>query len=385
MEKAEDMVSNVLSNELLESEETFAKQQYLYGEINPSPMKHEIHEDIPKLNTKLTFPKQRKRSNTMEAKYYKISDKENLGVRKSMKRPSTCGKEGIRHFSTPLPLRVSLQDTNIPQLSPNTNITNKLTDLSRNDDDDSTEIDESNLSINSTDSNSSINLSFMTPNSINFTSPLSVRSFSTPLADIREKNKLKMSVQLKLNQLSKDECNNESKRQIQREILKLRTEVEVMKKVKKYRDSKESEKMDQLIEKWRNIAQMASNYMLNEARYKVERMGGLSEFRNKQKKAKLRKMKFEFDESLLYRIEEYMESEEYKNLDKYEKEEIISRKNELEKMSEMIENGRYPGANDDDDNNDNDGDDDKETDEEFTMEDLYKQLKLDYDLVYKSK
>ena len=354
-------ISGLLSdstNSILDPEQSFTRQQDLYGSIRPSPMKSEKKAiDLPKLNGKLVLPKQRKRSNSMDARSEKPGNKTRDLKMRQLQRPSTCGKENLRNFSTPLPLKVgSLHDTPFPTLTPDTP---KYVDLVNNNDN-----DNNNTSLNSIEQTPPISNSKVT-------SPISVRCFSTPLADIRSGSTVKTAVQIKLHQLSSDKYLEEQERQLQREILKYQSEINLMKKLKKYRETNDTEKLDRLIDKWRDIAAKGSNYLYNEAKLKISRMGGLEEFRNKQKKTKLRKMKFEYDESLLYRIEEYMESEEYKNLDNYEKEEVVSRKKEIEEMSEKIENGDFLS----DDNDDDEGD-------EFTMKELYKQLGLDYNLVY---
>ena len=70
-----------------------------------------------------------------------------------------------------------------------------------------------------------------------------------------------------------------------------------------------------------------------------------------------------------------METEEYQDLGKYEKDEILSKKREIEEMREKLENGDFPVA-------DSQSDEDGNGDEEFSMKDLYRQMKLDYNLVY---
>ncbi|GAV27301.1 hypothetical protein PMKS-000765 [Pichia membranifaciens] len=354
-------ISGLLSdstNSILDPEQSFTRQQDLYGSIRPSPMKSEKKAvDLPKLSGKLVLPKQRKRSNSMDARSEKPGNKTRDLKMRQIQRPSTCGKENLRNFSTPLPLKVdSLHDTPFPTLTPDTP---QYVDLVNNNDN-----DNNNPSLNSIEQTPPISNSKVT-------SPISVRCFSTPLADIRSGSTVKTAVQIKLHQLSSDKYLEEQERQLQREILKYQSEINLMKKLKNYRETNDTEKLDRLIDKWRDIAAKGSNYLYNEAKLKISRMGGLEEFRKKQKKTKLRKMKFEYDESLLYRIEEYMESEEYKNLDSYEKEEVISRKKEIEEMSEKIENGDFLSDDNDDDEED-----------EFTMKELYKQLGLDYSLVY---
>lgn len=336
------------NSSILDPEQSFVGQQDLYGSIHPSPIKFEKKSlPLPKLNEKLTFPKQRKRSTSFDSKYYNGDDKSNDHKLRNHKRPSTCGKEGLRNFSTPVPQKIaSINDNIIPSLTPETLLIQK---------------DDKNL------------VKTHLTNKTKISSPLTVRCFSTPLADVRSTSIAKTAVQIKLHQLSAKEYTDEHERQLQRDILKYQSEINLMKKIKKYRDSRESEKLEKLINKWKDIADKGSSFLYNEAKLKISRMGGMEEFRKRQKKSKLRKMKFEFDESLLYRIEEYMQTGEFKNLEKYEQGEIIAKKKELEKLSEKIESGEIL---EDENNKEN------EESEEFTMVELYKQLGLDYNLVY---
>lgn len=367
-----------LPHSLKDTETSRTVQEQLYGEIQPAPMKQEQSRlTLPKLDSKLVFPKQRKRSASIDARFYHSEDKENDRLRVA-KRPSTCGKEGIRHFSSPLPFKVNLKNYSIPNLSPRYDHCENI-ESSAN----STlfTIGTDTSSANSTN-NSSFQLNSPIIAKSEFTSPLSTRNFSTPMSVVRDNGLLKTMkqfdpktpIQTKLKQATKKDSPQIKIRQVKREIFNLQREIEVMKRVKKYRNSSENEKLDESILKWRDIAQMASNYMLNEARNKISQMGGIDSFKERQKKAKQRKMKFEFDDSMLYKIEDYMETEEYKELGKYEKEEILSKKRELEEMSEKLENGEFPVDESEDELGDNN--------DEFSMKDLYKQLKLDYNLVY---
>lgn len=357
-----ELISESANNSILESEQSFLIQQDLYGLIQPSPMKMPDKTPIlPKLHEKLVLPKQRKRSSSVNLKTIGVktnSDNHHVKSHLLKKRPSTCGKEGLRNFSTPLPSKIdSLTETPFPCLSPE--------------------------SINTEATKVPPDLIFKTPNKYNnlYTSPISLRSFSTPLAELRANPVKKPTVQIQLNQLLSRECLEETERQLLRDIMKYQSEINLMRKIKQYRDSNESERLNELINKWRDIAEKASNYLYNQAKLKIDRMGGMEEFRNRQKKAKMSKMKFEFDQSVLYRIEEYMDTDEYKNLDVYQKKEVLSRKKELEEMSEKIENGEL--LSDSNENQTGHVDTDCVDEEnEFTMKELYKQMGLDYNLVY---
>ncbi|ODV84188.1 hypothetical protein CANARDRAFT_190275, partial [[Candida] arabinofermentans NRRL YB-2248] len=156
------------------------------------------------------------------------------------------------------------------------------------------------------------------------------------------------------------------------EILKFEAKLATLKKGVIYLEEQNETKLQRLKVKWQEIARKASNYFLNEAKTKIERMGGIEVYREQKKKSKLRKMKFEFDQNLLYSIEDYIESDEYKDLGKYEKEEILQRKKEIEDMSNDIENGKVSLDDGEDENLAN----------EFDMNELCKQLNVDYELIW---
>lgn len=155
-----------------------------------------------------------------------------------------------------------------------------------------------------------------------------------------------------------------AKMELKCQIMRLKADVELLTKVKKYRTSS---KMDSLIEKWRENGRMAASHLFNDAKIKVERMGGMEEFQLRQKREKKRQRQFEFDESKIYELEEFMESEEYEALDKYDKKDVQDQKCQLEEMRcalELSESEEELGPS------------------EFTMKTLFDQMKMNMDLFF---
>ncbi|QPG74925.1 hypothetical protein FOA43_002263 [Brettanomyces nanus] len=331
---ASPLESRIVSDEIA-NESVLSEQSELYGEIKPAPKKRQEPKCLPELSNKLVIPKRRQGKNTDHKKDVSLTD-----FHGSHKIPMKS-----RNFTSPLPKRVpSLGTSPIPDLSPSgSRVKNRL------------KAKYGNILSNRT-----------TP--IGSSSPLTLRSFSSPPAELRSN---KIPLQVRLNQISKSTYVGESDRQLKREILKYRTILDKLAKIKQRREHKTVDDVDRLVDKWRNTAIAASNYMLNEARLKINKIGGIEEYRRKQQVSKLRKLKFQYDNNMLSEIEDYMKSDVYKVLDKYEKEQVRDRKKEIEKISEGIESGDYPGS-DKQQNNDN----------EFSMRELYAQLHLDYEIVY---
>lgn len=132
---------------------------------------------------------------------------------------------------------------------------------------------------------------------------------------------------------------------------------------------KDEDKIQHLINYWRTVAQYASNYVFNERSVAIEKMGGFQEWQKRQWEKKNERKREERD-VLWERISEELQatSEE-------------SRSSMIEQLAEIgfvvssdgeiledlhIEIEEAPTFSN-----------------EFTMRDLYKILRLDYDLVYK--
>lgn len=129
-----------------------------------------------------------------------------------------------------------------------------------------------------------------------------------------------------------------------------------MKKATKYLETDEAGKLDTLIEKWKDISQMASNYLFTIHKTNVDKVGGLKQF-NKIKKEQ---QKASLDPSIKENYESFIQSEAFDELSKQEKQDLNSRFHTLAASS----------------------DSDSDWSEEVTMEDLYDRLQLDYSLVY---
>lgn len=152
-------------------------------------------------------------------------------------------------------------------------------------------------------------------------------------------------------------------------VNQMKKEVGVLQSVKKYRNGKD---LDPLIEKWKLNGQMAANHLFNDAKIKIERMGGIMEFKKRERKLKNRQRRFEFDDSMILELDDYMRTDEFQSLDNYDKQGILERKQQLEDIQEKFEN--------ESDKEDNDGSDDDKG--ELTLEELFKQMKMDINLFF---
>jgi len=164
-------------------------------------------------------------------------------------------------------------------------------------------------------------------------------------------------------------------------IREKRKKLETLKRAKVIIGKSDSRNNEELIEKWRDAAQRASNYLLNAAIEKINKSGGKKEFERREKEKVKNNLEFTIDNSFQDRIADITNSEEYENLPEDEQERILQElEDEAEKSMRQIEKEmEEKEKNDDDDNDDEDNDAD---DDEFTMKDLYKRLKLDYKLVF---
>lgn len=346
------------------NESILSEQEELYGEVKPAPTKLSEPTTLPKLRTKLTVPKRRSSTNGSGATMF---DSGSPLMRRKRKLLRHIPIKHARNFTSPLPMHIkNLGSSPIPNLSPNGEV-RKAPKKSKYGD---IMVQKTPITRSVISPNTSLHIAM--PGS--YQSPLAVRSFSSPPADMRVSNKI--PIQIQLNQLSKMTYVEESMRHMDREILKYKQRLEKLEKIKAKRaKSSEKDELEQLIEKWRKAAQAASNYMMNEAQLKIDRMGGIEEYRKKQNENKLRRMRFKYDNAVLPELEQFMESDQYKHLDKYQKEEFLGKKRKMEKLGEEIESGEYKPT----------GDNHVEEDTEFSMKELYRQLHLDYDLVYRKK
>ncbi|RCK59567.1 Meiosis protein 5 [Candida viswanathii] len=130
---------------------------------------------------------------------------------------------------------------------------------------------------------------------------------------------------------------------------------------KAIRYKKESARVEQLIEKYTTVAQMASNYLYNEYSIKFTKIGGYKQWQLKQWEFKRQQLSG-FDDEMQTVYMNYFESEEFAQLSELEKREI---RLDYESKFEGEEEAEPPEFTD-----------------EFTMGDLYKILNLEYDLVY---
>lgn len=137
----------------------------------------------------------------------------------------------------------------------------------------------------------------------------------------------------------------------------------------KYTTRGESAKIVALTEKWRDVAQQASAYLLNDLKIKVDRMGGKSQWQKATSKSGYSQTQtLEMDQ--LEKLQEYVESPEFEDLGSYEQKNVLKRLEELEKVCAGQEEQESSGHIDSD------------TDGGLTMRDLYAYLKLDHGVVF---
>lgn len=144
---------------------------------------------------------------------------------------------------------------------------------------------------------------------------------------------------------------------------KLLVKRDTLTKAVKYVKEDDFANINCLIEKWKGIAQMASSYLLNDLKSKVNMMGGKTQWRKSCKQStntsggqveRLESMKL------------FVESPGFDDLSKYEQ-------TELQNCIEKLEDDCFRSSSDTPD-----------TWDEFTMLDMYDTLKLDYDLIFDS-
>ncbi|ODQ56873.1 hypothetical protein WICANDRAFT_65755 [Wickerhamomyces anomalus NRRL Y-366-8] len=162
------------------------------------------------------------------------------------------------------------------------------------------------------------------------------------------------------------------------ELVKARKKLETLRRAKVILSKKDAKNNEELIDKWRDAAQRASNYLLNASVEKINKAGGKKEYERREREKLRDNLEFTMDTSFQERISEVTRSEEYEALPEDEQERILQDlEEEAEKSMRQLEKDLDAKNKHDDDNDDND--------DEFTMKDLYKRLKLDYKLVFPEK
>lgn len=158
----------------------------------------------------------------------------------------------------------------------------------------------------------------------------------------------------------------QKERDLDAEINQFGNKKDTLLKATNYINNHESEKVYQLINKWKDISQQASNYLLNDSQVKIERMGGLSKFEAKRKE----KMKSSFfdeenedGQGIEEKYQEFIKSDQFFELSESERKEIQSKFDFL--------------------SNKNNSDVDEQSESStLQMHQLYEYLNLDYNLVY---
>lgn len=148
---------------------------------------------------------------------------------------------------------------------------------------------------------------------------------------------------------------------LDQEIMKLRKLLDTAYLAQSYQDSNEEKKLEELEEKWRGVAQKGASYLHNQAKEKVEQMGGMKEFLRRKKD----------DEEGSQPLKAFGEdSIDLDDMTPEEREQHLNFQEEYEEDSELDE-GELEAA-----------DEAEEDPDEFTMKYMLKTLKIDYDVVF---
>ncbi|CCE82020.1 Piso0_002712 [Millerozyma farinosa CBS 7064] len=152
-----------------------------------------------------------------------------------------------------------------------------------------------------------------------------------------------------------------AEKNIDRQIREWQKKKDMIVKAVRYKKTNESERIDQLICKWRDVCQSASNYLLNSMQLKIMHSGGYRVWKEKNSRKDVDRAQEQ--EQRIEELNDIVNSEEFGDLSTLEQSDIMDHLHDLSKDS----------LTDTEDNNE---------EEEFTMQMLYKMLNIDYDTVY---
>lgn len=138
--------------------------------------------------------------------------------------------------------------------------------------------------------------------------------------------------------------------------MKWRKLADIARQAQKYQAANEDEKLADLAEKWQDVAQKGASYLFNNARARIERMGGMEEYIRRQKEDEESRQQIGFGEDDSFDVDELSpEDRERYDILKAEYEDEIRR--------------TKPN-------------DEEEDPKEFTMQYMLKSLNIDYDMIF---
>lgn len=137
-------------------------------------------------------------------------------------------------------------------------------------------------------------------------------------------------------------------------------------------DQKE-QRVIELIDKWRGVAQSGMSFMLNSVMIKITKMGGYEELLRKEFEAERRKLDYQINDGLQDEMEQACESEEFQALSEEMQQEYRDQMNEQlkeiqsrkDKEIAKLESKMKESAG-----------------KEMTMQELSNRLKVDYKLIF---
>ncbi|KAF3002645.1 Glucosaminyl phosphatidylinositol (GlcN-PI) nositol acylation protein [Curvularia kusanoi] len=154
-----------------------------------------------------------------------------------------------------------------------------------------------------------------------------------------------------------------SKPSLTRELMQLRSEIQILTQAQALASSSKDEDLQVLIDKWRAASRAAAEELFGTTRDRVNRMGGVGAWKEREKEAQERAMKWELEEREAERdrLEEAKENGELED-------EAYDRYHEMEdeRGQDEEQDNKVPKAADDD---------------SFTMDMMLKTLNIDLDLI----
>ncbi|KAF3041706.1 hypothetical protein E8E12_006252 [Didymella heteroderae] len=147
-----------------------------------------------------------------------------------------------------------------------------------------------------------------------------------------------------------------------RELMQLRNEIQILTQAEALATSTKDEDLQALIERWRTASRAAAEELFGSTRDRVNRMGGVGAWKEREKEAKERTMKWDLEEREAER-EKMEEAKENGEIDDYA----------YDRYAEMADE---QGENEEEDNVPKAADDDS-----FTMDMMLKTLNIDLKLV----
>ncbi|SCU89448.1 LAFA_0E18118g1_1 [Lachancea sp. 'fantastica'] len=130
-----------------------------------------------------------------------------------------------------------------------------------------------------------------------------------------------------------------------------------------------------LIDKWRSICQAGMSYLLNSTLLKINKMGGYEELVRKEVEAEKRKLEYQLSGQLEYEIDDVIESEDFKKMSVLDQEELKRQLYERKEEADKAQQAQMEKL---------DARVEESSGKEFTMQNLARRLKVNYEMIFES-